>query len=91
MYAPAIFIALGGVLVFWNRIDSAARGTILVALGVIVVLLVLSARSHRRTREAIARHNAAIEAGHRARLGIEDDDDYDDEPPRHARAHSRPR
>ena len=85
MYTPAIFIALAGVLVFWRDIDESARGAILVALGVIVVLLALSARSQRRTREALARHREAIEAGQRARDGgLDDDDDPEDDAPSRA-------
>lgn len=59
---PALAIIVGALALFWSEIDADVRGAMLVVAGVVILALVRSGRSARRTRAALAENERAIAA-----------------------------
>lgn len=59
---PALAIILGALTLFWSEIDAEVRGAMLVTALVVILALVRSGRSARRTRAALADNERAIAA-----------------------------
>jgi hypothetical protein len=57
---PAIVMIVGGLTLFWGSLGADVRGALIVALFVVILAILRSARSARRTRLALAAHERAI-------------------------------
>lgn len=57
---PALVMVAGALALFWSDISSDVRGAMLVGCAVVILALVMSGRSARRTRAALAENERVI-------------------------------